>query len=44
MGPHLVKVDNALQPGLTSLNWTSMNIDKFLNRVSEALGEFVLTG
>ncbi|XP_069770267.1 dynein axonemal heavy chain 5 isoform X3 [Narcine bancroftii] len=42
MGPHLVQVDNALQPGLTTLNWTSMNIDKFLNRVSEALEELEL--
>ncbi|XP_078395203.1 dynein axonemal heavy chain 5 [Cetorhinus maximus] len=42
MGPHLVKVDNAIQPGLTSLNWTSLNIDKYLNRISEALDELEL--
>ncbi|XP_062925653.1 dynein axonemal heavy chain 5 [Mobula hypostoma] len=42
MGPHLIKVDNALQPGLTSLNWTSLNVDKFLSRVSEALEELEL--
>ncbi|XP_048464583.1 dynein axonemal heavy chain 5 [Rhincodon typus] len=42
MGPHLVKVDNAIQPGLTSLNWTSLNIDKYLSRISEALDELEL--
>uniref|UniRef100_A0A3Q1JPI4 AAA+ ATPase domain-containing protein n=1 Tax=Anabas testudineus TaxID=64144 RepID=A0A3Q1JPI4_ANATE len=28
--PHIAKVDEAIQPGLTSLNWTSLNIDKYL--------------
>ncbi|XP_055965046.1 dynein axonemal heavy chain 5 [Sorex fumeus] len=30
MVPHLAKVDEALQPGLTALSWTSLNIEKFL--------------
>ncbi len=37
--PHLAKVDEAILPGLTSLSWTSLNIDKYLNRITTALGE-----
>ncbi|XP_043921723.1 dynein axonemal heavy chain 5-like [Protopterus annectens] len=37
MGPHLSKVDEAIQPGLTSLNWTSLNIDKYTSGISQAL-------
>uniref|UniRef100_A0A3B3QAQ7 Dynein axonemal heavy chain 5 n=1 Tax=Paramormyrops kingsleyae TaxID=1676925 RepID=A0A3B3QAQ7_9TELE len=35
--PHVAKVDEAVLPGLTSLNWTSMNIEKYLDRVMAAL-------
>ncbi|XP_077576575.1 dynein axonemal heavy chain 5 isoform X2 [Stigmatopora nigra] len=35
--PHVVKVDEAIQPGLTSLNWTSMNIDKYLSNIEKSL-------
>ncbi|XP_051812950.1 dynein axonemal heavy chain 5 [Acanthochromis polyacanthus] len=35
--PHVAKVDGAIQPGLTSLNWTSLNIDKYLSRIDKAL-------
>uniref|UniRef100_A0A8C4SPC6 Dynein axonemal heavy chain 5 n=1 Tax=Erpetoichthys calabaricus TaxID=27687 RepID=A0A8C4SPC6_ERPCA len=35
--PHLVKVDEAIQPGLTSLSWTSLNFEKYLNRVTRSL-------
>uniref|UniRef100_A0A4W3HHM2 Dynein, axonemal, heavy chain 5 n=1 Tax=Callorhinchus milii TaxID=7868 RepID=A0A4W3HHM2_CALMI len=42
MGPHLAKLDNAIQPGLTSLNWTSLNMDKYLNGISVALDELEL--
>ncbi|XP_014347801.2 dynein axonemal heavy chain 5 [Latimeria chalumnae] len=42
MGPHLAKVDEVLQPGLTFLNWTSLNIEKYLNGISEALAELEL--
>uniref|UniRef100_A0A8C2G8A8 Dynein, axonemal, heavy chain 5 n=1 Tax=Cyprinus carpio TaxID=7962 RepID=A0A8C2G8A8_CYPCA len=31
--PHVAKVDEAILPGLTSLNWTSLNIEKYLNRI-----------
>lgn len=33
------QVDEAIQPGLTSLNWTSLNIDKYLRRIDKALGK-----
>lgn len=36
--PHVAKVDEAIQPGLTSLNWTSLNIDKYVDRITVALG------
>ncbi|XP_067093621.1 dynein axonemal heavy chain 5 [Osmerus mordax] len=35
--PHVAKVDEALLPGLTSLSWTSLNIDKYLLRINTAL-------
>ncbi|XP_019735638.1 dynein heavy chain 5, axonemal [Hippocampus comes] len=35
--PHVTKVDEAIQPGLTSLNWTSMNIDKYLRTIYKSL-------
>ncbi|KAG9276172.1 dynein heavy chain 5, axonemal [Astyanax mexicanus] len=40
--PHVAKVDEAILPGLTSLNWSSLNIDKFLSRVTAALEELEL--
>lgn len=36
--PHVAKVDEAIQPGLTSLNWASLNIDKYLDHITVALG------
>ncbi|XP_046898543.1 dynein axonemal heavy chain 5 isoform X2 [Hypomesus transpacificus] len=35
--PHVAKVDEAQLPGLTSLSWTSLNIDKYLLRINTAL-------
>lgn len=35
----ILQVDEAIQPGLTSLNWTSLNIDKYLGRIDKALGK-----
>ncbi|XP_076594401.1 dynein axonemal heavy chain 5 isoform X4 [Chaetodon auriga] len=40
--PHVAKVDEAIQPGLTSLNWTSLNIDKYLCRIDKALVDLEL--
>uniref|UniRef100_A0AAR2JKW7 AAA+ ATPase domain-containing protein n=1 Tax=Pygocentrus nattereri TaxID=42514 RepID=A0AAR2JKW7_PYGNA len=36
--PHVAKVDEAILPGLTSLNWASLNIEKYLSRITAALG------
>ncbi|XP_034058618.1 dynein heavy chain 5, axonemal isoform X2 [Gymnodraco acuticeps] len=41
--PHVAKVDEAIQPGLTSINWTSMNIDKYICRIDKALVNLELT-
>ncbi|KAG8442619.1 hypothetical protein GDO86_011415 [Hymenochirus boettgeri] len=42
IAPHIAKVDEAIQPGLTSLNWTSLNIEKYLNNVAEKHAELNL--
>jgi len=39
MAPHLSKVDDALDPGLTFLSWTSINIDQFVDNALKALGK-----
>lgn len=35
---HLAKVDDAMQPGLTTLSWTSLNIEKYLQNVLDKIG------
>ncbi|KAM4633147.1 dynein axonemal heavy chain 5 isoform 2-T2 [Polymixia lowei] len=40
--PHVAKVDEAILPGLTSFNWTSLNIDKYLSRINTALADLEL--
>nr|XP_043889840.1 dynein axonemal heavy chain 5 isoform X3 [Solea senegalensis] len=40
--PHVAKVDRAIQPGLTSLNWTSLNIEKYLSDIDKALVDLEL--
>ncbi|XP_039973302.1 dynein heavy chain 5, axonemal [Xiphias gladius] len=40
--PHVAKADEAIQPGLTSLNWTSLNIDKYLSRIDKTLVDLEL--
>uniref|UniRef100_A0A2C9JCN9 AAA+ ATPase domain-containing protein n=1 Tax=Biomphalaria glabrata TaxID=6526 RepID=A0A2C9JCN9_BIOGL len=42
MGLHLAKVDDALEPGLTMLSWTSIKIPDFIQSVYKALGELEL--
>uniref|UniRef100_H0ZAY7 AAA+ ATPase domain-containing protein n=1 Tax=Taeniopygia guttata TaxID=59729 RepID=H0ZAY7_TAEGU len=37
IAPQLVEVDNAIQPGLMLLNWTSLNIEKYINTVFSKL-------
>lgn len=41
-GPHLTKLEAAIEPGLTMLTWTSMNISTYLETVYEALREVEL--
>ncbi|TRY93886.1 hypothetical protein DNTS_016033 [Danionella cerebrum] len=40
--PHIAKVDEAILPGLTTLNWTSLNIDKYLTQITSALDNLEL--
>ncbi|XP_064201033.1 dynein axonemal heavy chain 5 isoform X1 [Anguilla rostrata] len=40
--PHLAKVDEAVLPGLTFLNWSSLNIEKYINRIMTALADLEL--
>ncbi|XP_047189213.1 dynein axonemal heavy chain 5 isoform X3 [Scophthalmus maximus] len=40
--PHVAKVDEAIQPGLTSINWTSLNIDKYLSHIDKTLVDLEL--
>ncbi|XP_061572400.1 dynein axonemal heavy chain 5 [Cololabis saira] len=35
--PHVAKVDEVIQPGLTSLSWTSLNIDMYFSHIEKAL-------
>eukprot|EP00057_Strongylocentrotus_purpuratus_P020210 XP_011674684.1 PREDICTED: dynein heavy chain 5, axonemal-like [Strongylocentrotus purpuratus] len=42
METHLDKLNRVLDPGLTALTWTSMNIDPFVEDVYAALGELEL--
>lgn len=41
-GPHLTKLEAAVEPGLTMLTWTSMNFTTYLETVYEALREVEL--
>ncbi|XP_077866685.1 dynein axonemal heavy chain 5-like [Saccoglossus kowalevskii] len=42
MAPHISKLDDAIEPGLTKLTWTSMTIDTYVKDVYDALGELEL--
>lgn len=39
MIPWLANVDDAIQPGLMLLTWTSLNIEKYINTVFDKLGK-----
>ncbi|XP_054841808.1 dynein axonemal heavy chain 5 [Eublepharis macularius] len=39
---HLAKVDEAIQPGLTTLTWTSLNIEKYLQNILDKLADLEL--
>nr|XP_018671052.1 dynein heavy chain 5, axonemal isoform X3 [Ciona intestinalis] len=40
--PHTMKVDDALEPGLTLLSWTSINIEQFIENSHSSLAELEL--
>lgn len=44
VAPRLANVDDAIQPGLMLLTWTSLNIEKYINSVfyklSKSLASF----
>ncbi|XP_061445342.1 dynein axonemal heavy chain 5 isoform X6 [Rhineura floridana] len=42
MAPHLAKVDDAIQPGMTTLTWTSLNIEKYLHNILDKLADLEL--
>ena len=42
MGPHLTKLEAAIEPGLTMLTWTSLNLNTYTDGVYEALRELEL--
>jgi hypothetical protein len=37
LAPHINEIDSRLRPGLSSLTWSSMNIDAFKDSVHSAL-------
>ncbi|XP_028835842.1 dynein heavy chain 5, axonemal isoform X2 [Denticeps clupeoides] len=39
---HVAKVDEVILPGLTSLNWTSLNTDNYVSSIMSALGDLEL--
>lgn len=41
MVPHLAKVDEALQPGLAALTWTSLNIETYLKNTFAKISKSV---
>ena len=42
MGLHLAKVDDVIEPGLTTLSWSSIQIPDYIRSVYKALGELEL--
>lgn len=41
IAPRLINVDDAIQPGLLLLNWTSLNIEKYINTVFSKLSRLL---
>ncbi|XP_062835458.1 dynein axonemal heavy chain 5 isoform X2 [Anolis carolinensis] len=42
MAPHVAKVDEAMQPGMTTLTWTSLNIEMYLQNILDKLADLEL--
>ena len=43
-GPHVQKVEDALEAGLTTLSWTSINVVPYVEKAHKALGKLVCAG
>lgn len=41
MIPRLASIDDAIQPGLMLLTWTSLNIEKYIDTVFSKLGKSI---
>jgi dynein heavy chain len=39
LGPHIADMELKLHPGMSTLTWTSMNIDSYLNHVHQGLNK-----
>ena len=39
LAPHIADMDLKLHPGMSTLTWTSMNIDSYLNHVHQGLNK-----
>ena len=42
IAPHMSRVDDAIEPGLTMLTWTSLNMDRYIENVYARLAELEL--
>ncbi|WAR12300.1 DYH5-like protein [Mya arenaria] len=42
MGPHISRADDAIEPGINKLSWTSLNIQEYLQTVYKRLEELEL--
>lgn len=42
MGPHINRVEDTIEPGLTKLSWTSLNIEEYIQNVYKRLEELEL--
>lgn len=42
MGPHIARVDNAINPGLFKLSWSSLNIDDYIQDIYDNLADLEL--
>lgn len=42
MGPHIKGVDDSIEPGLTKLSWTSLNIEEYIQDVYKQLEDLEL--
>ena len=38
MAPHVGKIDKSIEPGISELSWTSMNIQSYIDDVYRELG------